>query len=472
MSELQANNFLEKERLGKLMVKYSIPCVISLLIATLYNIVDQIFIANADYLGAYGNAANSVVFPLTVFALAVAMMIGDGCCTFVSIHLGAKKPEDARRGVGSSVIALIAAGLALMVIYLVFQDPILTMFGARVNETTFQMSKEYFFWITLGIPFYMFGQAVNPIVRSDGSPRFAMITLVLGGVINVILDPIFIFIFRWGMAGAAIATSLGQVVSALMFAGYLFKMKAVRLDRDSMKFRPGLMKKILPLGITSFLTQLSVVLSMAAVLNMVAKFGALDPVFGQTEYSHIPTAVVGIVMKFFQVMVSIAVGLSSGCIPISGYNYGAKRLDRVRSLMHLLTLVEAAVGLVATVLFLVFPRQLAMLFGAANESVYYMDFSIKCIRLFLCTSVLACVNKGAVLFLQSLGKAKESTALSMLREIALGVSLPLILPIFFGLDGILFFMAVADVVTFAATAVILTRLDKRLHAQQISGADT
>lgn len=328
MSELQANNFLEKERLGKLMVKYSIPCVISLLIATLYNIVDQIFIANADYLGAYGNAANSVVFPLTVFALAVAMMIGDGCCTFVSIHLGAKKPEDARRGVGSSVIALIAAGLALMVIYLVFQDPILTMFGA------------------------------------------------------------------------------------------------------------------------------------------------LDPVFGQTEYSHIPTAVVGIVMKFFQVMVSIAVGLSSGCIPISGYNYGAKRLDRVRSLMHLLTLVEAAVGLVATVLFLVFPRQLAMLFGAANESVYYMDFSIKCIRLFLCTSVLACVNKGAALFLQSLGKAKESTALSMLREIALGVSLPLILPIFFGLDGILFFMAVADVVTFAATAVILTRLDKRLHAQQISGADT
>lgn len=467
MPKTQTNDFLEKERLGKLMWKYSVPCVISLLVATLYNIVDQIFIANADYLGSYGNAANSVVFPLTVVALAVAMMIGDGCCTFVSISLGAKEKDNARRGVGSSIIALIVAGVTLMIIFLVFQDPILTMFGARVNETTFQMSKEYFFWITLGIPFYMFGQAVNPIVRSDGSPRFAMITLLLGGIINIILDPIFIFVFKWGMAGAAIATILGQIVSALMFAGYLFKMKAVKLDRDSFKFRFSVMKKILPLGSTSFLTQLSVVLSMAAVLNMVAKYGALDPIFGQTEYAHIPTAVVGIVMKFFQILVSIAVGLSSGCIPIAGYNYGAKRYDRVRRLMRLLMLTEAAVGLAATVIFLVFPRQLAMIFGAANESVYYMDFSIKCIRLFLCTSILSCVNKGTVLFLQSLGKSTESTALSMLREIAFGISLPLILPIFFGLDGILYFMAAADVVTFIASMLVLSHTDKKLCSSEM-----
>lgn len=466
MSNTRTNDFLEKEHLGKLMVKYSIPCMISLLIATLYNIVDQIFIANADYLGSFGNAANSVVFPLTVFALAVAMMIGDGCCTFVSISLGAKKPDDARQGVGSSIIALVAAGIALMVIFLVFQDSILTIFGARVNETTFQMSKEYFFWISLGIPFYMFGQAVNPIVRSDGSPRFAMVTLLLGGIINVILDPIFIFVFKWGMAGAAIATILGQIVSALMFAAYLFKMKSVKLDRDSFKFRFSVMKKILSLGITSFLTQLSVVLSMAAVLNMVAKYGALDPVFGQSEYAHIPTAVVGIVMKFFQILVSIAVGLSSGCIPIAGYNFGAKRYDRVRSLMRLLMITEAAVGLVATVIFLIFPRQLAMIFGAANESVHYMEFSVQCIRLFLCTSILACVNKGTVLFLQSLGKSKESTALSMLREVVFGISLPLILPLFFGLTGILYFMAIADVVTFAASLFVLSRTDRSLRTAE------
>lgn len=294
MAETQANNYLEKESLGKLMVKYCIPCIIALLIATLYNIVDQIFIANADYLGAYGNAANSVVFPLTVVALGVAMVIGDGCSTFVSISLGAKETNNAKRAIGTAVVSLIAVGIVLMAIYLLFQEQILTLFGARVNDKTFEMAKEYFFWISLGVPFYMFGQALNPIVRADGSPRFAMATLLIGGIINVILDPIFIFVFKWGMMGAAVATILGQIFSALMFAGYLFKMKMVKLDRDSLKFRGKLLKKIVPLGFASFLTQISIVLSMAVVLNMLKKYGANDPIFGQTEYAHIPTAVFGI----------------------------------------------------------------------------------------------------------------------------------------------------------------------------------
>lgn len=173
MEQVQTNDFLEREGLGKLMRKYAIPCVISLLVAALYNIVDQIFIANADYLGSYGNAANTVVFPLAVVALSIAMMIGDGCCTFVSISLGAKEKENAHRGIGSSVVVVIGIGILLMAIFLVFQEPILTAFGARVNDETFRLSKEYFFWITLGIPFYMFGQAMNPIIRSDGSPNFA-----------------------------------------------------------------------------------------------------------------------------------------------------------------------------------------------------------------------------------------------------------------------------------------------------------
>ena len=256
MNETRTNDFLEKEHLGKLMRKYTIPCVVSLLVAALYNIVDQIFIANASYLGSYGNAANTVVFPLTVVALAIAMMIGDGCCTFVSISLGAKEKQNAHRGIGSAVLSVIAVGIILMLIYLAFQDLILTMFGARVNDQTFQLSKDYFFWITLGIPFYMFGQAMNPIIRSDGSPGFAMATLLTGAILNIIFDPICIFVLKWGMMGAAVATIFGQIVAALMSLLYLCRMKAVRISRDSLKLRVSLMKKIIPLGITSFLSQI------------------------------------------------------------------------------------------------------------------------------------------------------------------------------------------------------------------------
>lgn len=462
MIETQANNFLEKESLGKLMRKYAIPCVVSLLVAALYNIVDQIFIANADYLGSFGNAANTVVFPLTVVALSIAMMIGDGCCTFVSISLGAKEKDNAHRGIGSSVLSVVAIGIILMVIFLVFQEQILTMFGARVNDETFKLSKEYFFWITLGVPFYMFGQAMNPIIRSDGSPGYAMATLLTGAVLNIIFDPICIFVLKWGMMGAAVATILGQIVAAMMSLIYLFKMKAVKISADSFKFRPGLMKKILPLGITSFLSQISIVLSMAAVLNMVTKYGAMDPIFGQPEYSQIPTAVVGIVMKFFQIIISISVGLAAGCIPIVGYNIGAKRNDRVLGLMKRLLIAEAIVGLIASIAFVMFPNQFIGIFGAKNESIYYTEFAVKCIRIFLCMLMLSCINKGTFIFLQSLGNAKASTALSLMREIVFGVGLPLLLPIFWGLDGILYFMPVADVLTLIASIIVIVHTQKVL----------
>lgn len=464
MEKTRTNDFLETESLGKLMRNYAIPCVISLLVAALYNIVDQIFIANATYLGSYGNAANTVVFPLTVVALAIAMMIGDGCCTFVSISLGAKEKENAQRGIGSSVLTVIVAGIVLMVLFLLLQEPILTLFGARVNEETFRLSKEYFFWITLGIPFYMFGQAMNPIIRSDGSPNFAMGILLTGAVLNIIFDPICIFVLKWGMMGAAVATIFGQIVAAILSVIYLTRMKAVKLHKDSFHFRPSLMKKILPLGITSFLAQISIVLSMAAVLNMVTKYGALDPVFGQPQYAQIPTAVIGIVMKFFQIVISIAVGLAAGCIPIAGYNIGARRNDRVKQLMKKLLIAEFVVGLVFSVLFLLFPHAFINAFGAKNESVYYTDFAVKTIRIFLCLLPLSCLNKGTFIFLQSLGKAKQSTALSMMREIIFGVGLPILLPVFLGLDGILYFMPVADIMTAIASIIVIVHTNRVLSA--------
>ena len=365
--EQKANSFLGTERLGRLMAKYAVPCVISLLVAALYNIVDQIFIANADYLGSYGNAANTVVFPLTVVALSIAVMIGDGCCAFVSISLGAGDRDAAHKSIGSAVLLCVISGLALTALYLIFQEPILTLFGGRVNGETFHHAKEYFFWITLGVPFYMFGQALNPIIRSDGSPKFAMASTLAGALVNIILDPI----------------------------------------------------------------------------------------FGQAQYTQIPMAVLGIVMKFFQIVISISAGLAAGCIPVVGYNIGAGRNDRAKSLFTRLLAAEAIVGAAALLIVELFPHQLIGIFGAANESVYYTEYAVKCFRVYLCMMVLATVNKGTFIYLQSLGRAFASTAISMVREVLFGVGFALLLPLWFGLDGVLYSMPVSDLLTFVICVFVI-----------------
>ena len=462
--EERSNTFLETEPVGKLMGRYAVPCIISLLVAALYNIVDQIFIANASYLGSYGNAANTVVFPLTVVALAIAVLIGDGCCAYVSISLGAGARDSASRSIGSAVVLSVAVSVALTVAYLIFQEPILTMFGGRVNEETFVQAKEYFFWITLGIPFYMFGQAMNPIIRSDGSPRFAMASTLAGAVVNIILDPVFIFGCHWGMMGAAVATVLGQILTAVLSIWYLRRMKAVALRQDSFGLRWTLIRKFLPLGLCSLLSQISLVASMAAVNNMIRRYGALDPIFSQTQYAQIPMAVVGIVMKFFQIVISIAVGLAAGCIPVVGYNIGAGRRDRARQLFARLLAAEAAVGLVALLIVELLPGQLIAIFGAANESAYYTEFAIRSFRIYLCMMIFACVNKGTFIYLQSLGKALSSTLLSMLREVVFGVGFALLLPVFFGLDGVLYSMPVSDLLTFVIAAVLICRTNRELSA--------
>ncbi len=457
------NAFLVEEKLGTLMGKYAVPCIISLLVAALYNIVDQIFIANADYLGSYGNAANTVVFPLTVVALAVAVMIGDGCCAFVSISLGSRNQENAHRSIGSSVVLCVISSLVLTAAYLLFSDPILTAFGGRVNQETFVQSREYFFYITMGIPFYMFGQAMNPVIRSDGSPRFAMMSTLAGAAVNIVLDPVFIFVFRWGMMGAAVATVLGQVLTAALAVWYLRHMKAVRLEKHS--FRPcwGVIRHFIPLGVCSFLSQISMVTAMAAINNMIRRYGALDPVFSQEAYAQIPMAVVGIVMKFFQIVISIVVGMAAGCIPIVGYNIGAGRKDRAKTLFTYLLTAEALVGLVALFAAEVLPGQLIRIFGAANESHYYTEFAIKAFRVYLCLLPLACVNKATFIYLQSLGEALLSTVLSMVREVVFGVGFALLLPLFLGLEGVLWSMPVSDALTFVISAASIIHVCRKLR---------
>lgn len=455
MENQTEQTYLAQEKLGRLMRKYAVPCIVSLLVAALYNIVDQIFIANASYLGSYGNAANTVVFPLTVIALAVAVMIGDGCCAFVSLSLGRKKPEEAHRSIGNAVVLSVASGIALCAVYLIFSDPILYFFGGAVNEETFRYSKEYFFYLSLGIPFYVFGQAMNPIIRSDGSPRFAMFSTLAGAAANIILDPLFIFAFHWGMMGAAVATVIGQVLTAALSIWYLCRPKAVKLTKESFVLQKRVVGRSLSLGVCSFLSQISLVAAMAAVNNMIRKYGALDPIFGQAQYAQIPMAVVGIVMKFFQIVISVAIGMAAGCIPIVGYNMGAGHRGRVKKLFALLLGAEAFVGVLSLLIVEGFPRQLIVVFGASGESVYYTEFAVRAFRVYLCMIVLACINKAAFIFLQAMGRAFASTLLSMIREVVFGVGLALLLPPFFGLNGVLYSMPVADVLTFFAPVVVI-----------------
>lgn len=457
-----ANGYLETEKLGKLMRKYSVPCIISLLVAALYNIVDQIFIANATYLGSYGNAANTVVFPLTVVALSIAVMIGDGCCAFVSIALGSGNTRSAHKSVGNALVLSIFSSIILMLVYLLFDDALITFFGGGVNVETYALAKEYLFYIALGIPFYMFGQALNPIIRSDGSPRFAMVSTVAGAVVNIILDPLFIYGCRWGMKGAAIATVLGQVLTAALAIWYLFHLKSVKLEKSSFPLDWDVIKRFIPLGITSFLSQISMVASMAANNNMIRKYGALDPVFGQPQFAQIPMAVVGIVMKFFQIVISIVVGMAAGCIPVVGYNIGCGRKDRAKGLFKRLLICEALVGLVAFIIVEFFPNALISIFGAANESEHYRAFALRCFRIYLSMIILACVNKATFIFLQSLGKAMLSTTLSLIREIVFGVGVVLLLPLFFGLDGVLYSMPLADLVTFIISFIAIVYVVREL----------
>lgn len=451
-------SYLLTESVGKLMLKYAVPCIISLLVGALYNIVDQIYIANADYLGSVGNAANTVVAPLTVIALGFAVMVGDGCCAFVSQALGAGKTDEAGKSVGNAILLTIVGSIIITAVYLIFTDSILTAFGGRASDEVFKHSKEYFFWISLGIPFYIFGQAVNPIIRSDGSPKIAMLVILLGAITNIILDPIFIYPMKMGMTGAAVATVLGQILTALLSLIYICKMKTIKLKKECFGFFGNIMKKFLSLGMTSFLAQISLVLSMAAVQNMCAKYGAMDEIFGQTEYSQIPLAVLGIVMKFFQIAISVAIGCAAGGIPVVGYNIGAKRTDRARKIFTYLLSSEALVGIFALLIVELLPHKLIGIFGASNESRYYADFAVKSFRIYLCMMPLAMLNKGSFIYLQALGKSVLSTCLSLTREIIFGVFLPVVMASIMGLDGLLWSFPTADILTFILALIVITRV--------------
>ena len=446
-----ANHYLAEEKIGKLMLKFSIPCIMSLLVSALYNIVDQIFIGRG--VGYLGNGATNVVFPITIIALAIALMIGDGCAAYLSICQGKKDAESANRSVGNAVVVLVIAGIVLTLLFVLLKDHILAAFGATENNIAY--AREYFDYIVIGLPFFIFGNAVNSIIRADGSPQFAMLSTLIGCIINVIFDPIAIFVLGWGMRGAALATIAGQIVTAVLSAGYLTRMKAVKLQKSCFRLSAGLLKQILPLGISSFLTQMSIVVIMGVMNNTLVAYGA------KSKYgADIPLTVVGIVMKVFQIVISVVVGISAGSQPIVGYNYGAGKNERVKKIYATMMRAEVIVGIVSTVVFEVFPLSIIRIFGSEIE--LYNEFAVLAFRIYLCTIIFCCVQKATSIFLQSLGKPVMSLGLSLLRDFILSIPLILLFPRFFGVVGALYSAPVADVISLIVVVFMMRSVYKEL----------
>ena len=442
----------------RLVLRMAAPTVVSMLVTSIYNMADTIFVSQ---LGNSASGAVGVVFSIMAVIQAVGFTLGMGAGSLVSRCLGRHDSERASRYASTSFFAALAFGLCLTVFGLLFLDPLMRFLGS--TDTILPYARDYALYILLAAPVMSASFVLNNVLRAEGRAAFSMVGLTVGGVLNIILDPIFIFGFRWGMMGAAVATVIGQLVTAALAVWYLLHMKIIRPEKGDYRLKGSICGRTLTLGMTSFLSQISLVAAMAAINNMIRKYGALDAVFGQEQYAQIPMAVVGIVMKFFQIVISIVVGMAAGCIPVVGFNMGAKKPTRVKELFTKLLLAEAAVGAVALVLVELLPRQLIALFGSANESVYYTDFAVKSFRIYLCMIILACVNKACFIFLQAMGKAAESTALSMVREVVFGVGFALLLPRFFGLDGVLYSMPMSDILTFLIAGYLICKTYRELN---------
>ena len=442
--EQKENNYFGSEKLGKLILKFAIPCILSLLIASLYNLVDQIFIGNGiNYLA---NGATNVVFPITIIALAFSLLIGDGCAAFLSLCQGKGDKEHAHRSVATAIMFSVAIGVIITVVFVFIKEPVLWAFGATQGNIGY--AREYFDYILIGLPFYIFANALNSVIRADGSPAFALITISVGCVMNIILDPIAIFVLHWGVTGAALATVAGQIVSAVLSVIYLFFPRTFKLQVKSFMPDFRLLGKICLLGISSFLTQLSIVVTIACMNNVLTKYGAMS------EYGEdIPLTVLGIVMKVFQIVISVVVGIAAGSQPIIGYNCGAGNMARVRQLYKIIFIAEAAVGAVALICFECFPVQIIQIFGSGDA--LYLQFAAISFRIYLCTIILCCIQKATIIFLQALGKPALSMALSLLRDFVLSVPLILLLPLGMGLEGALLSAPIADAVSFVVGMLIM-----------------
>lgn len=363
---------LGNEKIGKLIKVFAIPCVISMIVAALYNIVDQIFIGWSQA-GAYGNAATNIVYPFTVISLAFALLVGDGAAALFSLSLGAKDNKKANKSIGNGLIILVFISVILMAIGLIFDNQILRIFGGNPKEVEcYNYAKIYLKIICFGLPFYIIGQGLNASIRNDGSPKYAMIATVIGAIANIILDPIFIFVFGMSVKGAAIATVIGQILTFFVSIFYLRKSKSFKIDKESIKLDFNVCKKALALGLASLITQLAIVIIIAVANNLVGKYGYTTIASTGEAYGVVtPLAVIGICMKVFGIVISIVVGIALGGMPIIGFNMGAGNFDRVKQTIKYILVINIIVGTIAFAIFQIFPNFIINIFGKRKFSRIY-----------------------------------------------------------------------------------------------------
>ena len=449
-------NILGTEKIGKLIRKFSVPCIISLLVNSLYNIVDQIFIGWG--VGYLGNGATNVVFPLTMVCLAFSLMFGDGASAYLSLKLGEKKKEEASKGVANGIALSVITAIILCVGILVFLPQLLNVFGC--TDTLKEYALGYGYSIAIGLPFMMIGTTLNSIIRADGNPKYAMISMVSGAILNIILDPIFIFVFKMGVKGAAIATILSQILTFTINIVYIKKFKTITVSKDKFKLQMNVGKKVSALGISSFITQMSFVFVMAIENNLLVKYGTVSK-FG----SEIPITVLGIVMKISQILNSIIIGIAVGAQPILGYNYGAGKYDRVKKTLKTVLGLSLVISTIAFILFQTIPDKLISIFGSGDEN--YMEFACLAFRTYLMLCICNGVQIPSGIFFQAIGKSVKSAILSLSRQIILLIPSMIILGRIFGINGVLSAGPVADGVAFLMATILLTLEIKNMGNEKV-----
>lgn len=439
-------NPLGTEKLSKLLKTYAIPSIIAMVVSSLYNIVDQIFIGQG--VGYLGNAATNVAFPLTTICLAIALLIGVGAASRFSLELGAAQKENAAISVGNAFSMMVISGILYVIIVEIFLIPLLTIFGATPDVLPY--AESYTRITVAGVPLLIITNGMSSLARADGSPKYSMSCMLIGAVINTILDPLFIFVFNMGVAGAAWATVIGQFFSFLMAAYYLKKFKHIELKGHHFRPKGAECKKIAALGMSNSLNQLALTFVQIVLNNSLTYYGARS-IYG----SEIPLACCGIVMKTNAILLSVIIGISQGSQPIIGFNYGARKYPRVRGIYKLAIGCNLAISAVGFILFQFFPKHIISLFG--NGDALYFEFAVKFMRIFLFMVIINGCQLLSSNFFAAIGKPVKGVFLSMTRQVIFLIPLIIILPIFFGIDGIMFAGPVADAFAFITTAIVISR---------------
>lgn len=445
------NRYMGEEKISKLLAKFAIPCILSLIISCLYNIVDQIFVGNG--IGYLGNAATGIIFPITVVGWGASLLFGDGAAAALSMDQGRGDTDRIHVSVGNALLLAFLSGAVIAAIGYLGGNKLLTALGATGEIVA--LARDYGFIIYAMMPFALAQNCLASIIRADGSPRYAMAAMLAGAIVNIIGDPVAIFALNMGIQGAAWATILGQFVSFLICLNYLRRSRSFKLKFASLKPDAAALWRISALGVSSFLTQLCIVVVTIVNNVLLVRYGA------HSRYgSEVPLSAFVVLMKLFQIVLNIAIGIAAGAQPIVGYNYGAGKYGRVRELLKCAVKWTMVVCVVTTLLFEALPQVFIAMFGS-SENALYMEFAVKCLRIYLSLILFTCVQKVCAIFLQSIGNARAAAPLSLLRDLLL-IVFSLIAPTMMGVTGIFWAAPIADILAMAITAAVMRRVWKRL----------